>query len=105
MRETQYLVIDTVRARRLTLDDVINPGARSDLQRRLEAALRARAEGGTGTPLSQSGYFEDFAPPPENFTFSPKGITFHWDPYEIAPYSEGPIEVTLPYKELGDIWN
>lgn len=28
------------------------------------------------------------------------GIVFHWDAYEIAPYSMGPIDVTVPASEL-----
>lgn len=29
--------------------------------------------------------------------FSPDGITFYYNPYEIAPYSQGSTEVTVPY--------
>lgn len=29
-----------------------------------------------------------------------KGIVFQYDPYDIAPYSTGPIEILVPYKEL-----
>lgn len=29
--------------------------------------------------------------------FTPEGITFYYNPYEIAPFSEGATEVTVPY--------
>ena len=29
-----------------------------------------------------------------------KGIVFQYDPYEIAPYSTGPIEIFLPYRKI-----
>ena len=32
-----------------------------------------------------------------------KGLRIHWDPYDIAPHSMGPIEVTIPFAELGEV--
>jgi hypothetical protein len=40
---------------------------------------------------------------PDNFGIAVEGIVFHWDPYEIAPYSMGPIDVTVPADELAAI--
>lgn len=36
------------------------------------------------------------------FTLSAAGLTFHFDPYEVASYAEGSYEVTLPFAELLD---
>jgi Deacetylase PdaC/Protein of unknown function (DUF3298) len=32
------------------------------------------------------------------FTMSPKGLTFHFAPYAVASYAEGPLEVTVPFE-------
>jgi len=38
-----------------------------------------------------------------NFEVSPKGITFYYNQYEIAPYSQGPIIVSIPMSKLKGI--
>lgn len=42
---------------------------------------------------------------PDNLGVTADGLIFHWDAYEIAPYSMGPIEVTVPAAELNPIVN
>lgn len=37
---------------------------------------------------------------PENFAFTDKGLTFYYNPYEIAPYSAGLIEFVVPYEKV-----
>jgi hypothetical protein len=32
------------------------------------------------------------------FTLSPRGISFHFAPYEVGSYAEGPREVTIPFE-------
>ncbi|MDR2383940.1 MAG: RsiV family protein [Prevotellaceae bacterium] len=43
----------------------------------------------------------------DNYRFTPEGIAFYYDPYEIAPYSFGIIELKLPYEKIKDLikWN
>jgi Protein of unknown function (DUF3298)/Deacetylase PdaC len=36
------------------------------------------------------------------FTLSPKGLTFHFSPYSVASYAEGPLEVTVPFELIKD---
>lgn len=40
---------------------------------------------------------------PDNLGVTADGLIFHWDAYEIAPYSMGPIEVTVPAADLNPI--
>jgi hypothetical protein len=103
MREKQYLVIDPRAEKTFTLDDVLKDGSRPALGRLVEAALRARAGLAPTLPLTQGGYFEDSPEIPENFFLSAQGLGFHWDPYEIAPYAMGPIEITIPYGDMKDL--
>ncbi|MDR2562536.1 MAG: DUF3298 and DUF4163 domain-containing protein [Prevotellaceae bacterium] len=41
----------------------------------------------------------------ENFALTVNGLTFYYNPYEIAPYSAGQIQFTVPYSELRDCIN
>jgi hypothetical protein len=42
----------------------------------------------------------DSLPPANNCIITTKGITYSYDPYEIAPYAAGQIKLYIPYKEL-----
>ena len=39
--------------------------------------------------------------PPSNFRMTEEGLVLIYNPYEIAPYSEGVIEIPLPFAALG----
>jgi hypothetical protein len=96
--EKQYLVIDPVSAKALTLEDFLGEDELAGLQSRVTAALAASAGLKPGTPLSEGGFFTDEPEFTGNFFVTKKGLGFHWDQYEIAPYSQGPIEVILPWQ-------
>ena len=109
MREKQYLVIGTARNEPLTLDKLIPEQARGKVEELIEQALRRLpADGGiqpgAGTPadgsLTHWGYLVDQAALTDNFFLTPAGLGLHWDPYEIAPYFRGPIEIVIPYGDL-----
>ena len=38
-----------------------------------------------------------------NFIISDEGISFHYNQYEIAPYSQGPIDVNIPMSKLEEL--
>lgn len=41
----------------------------------------------------------------DDFIFSTEGLVFFYNPYEIAPYAAGIIEVKLPYKGIAEYIN
>lgn len=38
--------------------------------------------------------------PNQNFCFTKEGIMYGYNPYEIAPYVQGSVELIIPYKEI-----
>lgn len=58
-----------------------------------------------GVDLEDAGYFlanhKFFIP--ANYVFTPEGVLFFYNPYEIAAYARGPIELSIPYEELKGI--
>jgi len=50
--------------------------------------------------LDELDFWEDAIKPNGNFYISDEGIVYVFNPYEIAPYSTGQTEVTLPYDRL-----
>lgn len=53
--------------------------------------------------LEQSDYWTDSIKPNGNFYLSDEGITYVFNPYEIAPYYYGLTEVLLPYSRLENL--
>jgi hypothetical protein len=55
-------------------------------------------------PLSNA-LFENSIEPTNNFCITKKGILFLYNPYEIAAYAMGEIELFIPFEELKTVVN
>lgn len=65
-----------------------------------EQILEQSAEIGSVADLSELDFWEDKIAPNDNFYVSDEGLVYIYNPYDIAPYSMGQIEVSLPYAKL-----
>ena len=102
--EETLFVFDGRSGKALSWDDVIAPGSRPIFERAAEAEFR-RARGIQPTQTLQDAGFtfeNDTFALPHNFALTDKGISCHYNPFEVAPYVMGatnftvPIEVVLP---------
>ncbi|MDR2069101.1 MAG: RsiV family protein [Spirochaetaceae bacterium] len=105
MREKDYFVVDLVEKKQIRLKDLFPEGTKEALKTRVEDALRVYSALEPGAPLSTGYYFNDSVEPSEDYFLTPEGIGFHWDPYEIAPYSVGAVKIIIPYKDIEDLLN
>ncbi len=73
----------------------------------VEQQLRADRGLGAGDDLEAAGFWlpEEGFSLPDNLGVVADGLLFHWDAYEIAPYSMGAIDVLVPAGELAGIVN
>jgi hypothetical protein len=71
----------------------------------VERHLRADRGLGPDDDLEAAGFWfpEQGFTLPDNLGITAEGVVFHWDAYEIAPYSMGPIDVTVPVEDLAGI--
>lgn len=83
----------------LTLDKILKNNAISELTKICERKL---LEMFTGETLSDAGMFEDYLELnfDQDFYLTSNALVLQFDPYEIAPYSMGNIEVIIPFEEL-----
>lgn len=95
-----YYVIDLESLRVMTLADFFRDPRGPELEAEVMAALRRYSGLAEDQPLSAGIFFEDQTGPGANFFITEEGLGLHWDPYEIAPYSEGGIEILLPWKTI-----
>jgi hypothetical protein len=95
-----YFVLDTKLLLRAVLSDILKADSSEELQKQIDGALRAKYGGGSYASLTDLGFLTDTVERSENFFVSREGLGFCWNPYEIAPYSMGTIEVVLPYEQI-----
>jgi hypothetical protein len=100
-----HRVYDAVSGRRLRLDEIVRPEARDSLTRLAERAFRAARDLEPAADLGEAGFwFKDgrFALNDE-VGARPEGLVFRFNPYEVAPYSMGATEFTVPWAEAGPL--
>ena len=102
MRETKYFLIGRDEAGPISLDRLIREWAAPALMRLAEEEIRRHFDIAEGRPLTDV-LFEDHLAVPDNFFLGPGGLGFHWDPYEIAPYSAGPVDLSIPWAQCADL--
>ena len=66
----------------------------------LEALIVQTDEAETKKDLRRLGYSVADVVPNENFYVTPEGITYVYNPYEIAPYAMGCIQISLPWDSI-----
>jgi hypothetical protein len=101
--EKTFFVLDMDTRSRIALEDIL--GAEGLPKKEIDDALRTVYGGAGGEPLTGIGFFGDTAPVTGNFFVSREGLGFCWNPYEIAPYSMGTIEIVLPYDRIESLLN
>jgi hypothetical protein len=102
---TLHYVFDLKAPKALGFEDVIAEEGLSGLYTLVDRELRLYADELTGQPLSPNAplsagiYFEDSVAPAD-FYPAADGLHFSWNPYEIAAYTYGEIEITLDWDDL-----
>lgn len=100
-----YANFDPRQGRKLALDDLFQPGYRERLIRIAEQEFRRARQMGPGDTFESAGFWFDNNQfrLPDNFFISERGLSFFYNPYEIAPYAMGSVEFTLSRAALQSI--
>ncbi len=99
---TANRVFDLSAQQAITLGNLFSGENISEVGVLLRQALAALNECESVEQLAQSGIFfsANDIEPTDNFLLDDNGLTWIYDPYEIAPYAYGPVTVSLSWKEL-----
>lgn len=99
------LAFDRKRTGAMRLSDIFRPAYQARLQTVLEKHLRVQYDLGADQPLDgrKGMLFNAHLPLTSNFYVTGKGIGFIYNPYEVAPYSYGIIELYVPFREVTDL--
>ncbi|WP_291722266.1 DUF3298 and DUF4163 domain-containing protein [Bernardetia sp.] len=98
-----YLVIDVKNGKEIKLDDIFDQQAIATLEKKM--IKKAYEYTGFENPVSlqDAGYLVDKIEASDNFSLNAKGITFVYQPYEIAPYAAGMPSFLFTWEELKDL--
>lgn len=102
---TTNRVFDMSSQNTVTLSNLFNEESLSVVADNLRQALAIQNDCQTVDELIQSGIFFSAGEiePNDNFLLDNKGLTWIYDPYEIAPYAYGPVTVSLSWNQLVDL--
>ena len=100
-----FYTFDRETGRSLTLADIVKDT--TTLLSVVEKAFRKHQELQPHTNLEENGYFlrDGHFFLPTNVGMNREGLVFYYNPYEIAAYVVGPIQVTVPYTQLSTLLN
>ena len=87
------------------LDDLFKPGFEEALNKVGEKIFTEKQKLKPDENLNDAGYWFDnnHFELNDNFLIKKKGLLFIFNPYEVAAYVYGAIEVFIPYKEIKDL--
>lgn len=100
---SQMLVLnfDKATGKTLTLEDIMVPGYKVKLNEMLQEALMKKTACKDINELHDKGYlFSMEMYPSSNFILGKDAVIFIYNPYEIAPYAAGRIDLTVDYETL-----
>jgi hypothetical protein len=102
----QFFTTDIETRKILTLQILFNRSALEDLLPILEKYYLIEKGLKPGMSLKDAGLFENkISKNPSSCYITDKGMGFIYNPYSIAPYSEGMIHIFVPYVDLAPLIN
>lgn len=92
--------LDAGQCKLIKLHQVIDSSDYDTLSVLLEDELRSNFSIDSAESLVNFGFFMDTLIIPRNFLATSQGLLFLYNPYEIAPYAFGSIELFIPFTKL-----
>ncbi len=102
---TNFINFDLQSGNAIELTDIIEPGYQEQLNKIAEDIFRKKQGLEPGETLSDAGYWfeDDKFKLNDNFLIEEIGLLFVFNPYEVAAYAVGEIEVFIPIEKLEEI--
>jgi hypothetical protein len=100
---TSFVNYSRKTGKKIVLKDLFIDGYDAKLKEVAEEYYKAYYGLKPGANLTDAGWFENRFVLADTFAITPKGLYFHYNAYEIKPYSEGETTLLLPYDRLSEI--
>ncbi|MBA3647566.1 MAG: DUF3298 and DUF4163 domain-containing protein [Chitinophagales bacterium] len=89
----------------LKLDDILKPSEINQISQLENGQLRKDYNIQAGHALTDAGFLIDKVESNNNFFITKSGLGFTYNPYEIAPYVFGSVNVIIPWNQLQPLIN
>lgn len=97
----KYMVFNKKSGNLMTLEDILNPGYETQLNKLIDGAFRKEKGLSPEDDLTKKGnLFENKITFNNNFTVTNDSLKFYYNNYEIAAYAYGPTEISIPLSDL-----
>ncbi len=105
INSVRFINIQPHTGARVTLGDVLKPGYEAVLTRAGERVFRQDHKLAPAESLQEHAFEfpDDKFRLPANYGFSPDGIVFYYNSYEIGSYAAGPTQLVIPYSALAGV--
>lgn len=100
---TSAICFDVKEKKVMVLEDILSIDSLT-LQKIVEKNFKARSGLKPNEPMTEV-LFENKLPANDNFYFTNKGLGFIYQPYEVAAYAFGIVNVFIPYNEVRQYLN
>ncbi|MEN9847168.1 MAG: hypothetical protein RIS36_2315 [Pseudomonadota bacterium] len=106
-RDEQIFVFDGQSGKVLTWDDILVTESRDIFVRAAEAEFRRARDIKPSESLEEAGFTfpNDTFALPLNFAITDRGVSLHYNPYEVGPYVMGPTDCVVPIDVAGPALN
>jgi hypothetical protein len=98
-----YYVVDLKKMKPLYWEEFFADPESLELYGSVLEGLRIHAGLEKDARLTSGFFFEEEPEMTPNFFLTPDGMGFRWNPYEIAPYSAGPVEIVIPWGKIRNL--
>lgn len=106
-RDEQIFVFDGKSGKVLTWEDILAPESKDIFVRAAEAEFRRARDIKPSESLEEAGFTfpNDTFALPLNFAVTDRGVSLHYNPYEVGPYVMGPTDCVVPIDVAGPALN
>jgi len=99
----KYLVFDISENKVIKISEIVSAEKQPLLNALLQEKIRTHYHIKTEKSLTDMGFFQDSITATRNFYMHPGGLGFYYNVYEIAPFSNGPTDLFIPWTQLEGI--
>jgi hypothetical protein len=100
LQTRDYTVVNLLTGKPITLNEIFSGDYKTALTNILNKKLRKIHNINADEKLTENGFFVESIKPTKNFYITSNGIGFFYNHYEIAPYSDGPDDIFIPFTDL-----
>ena len=100
MYSTEYHTYSLLDGYEFTAADLLGADKMEPLAALIRAKVCEMSGAASDDELSANGFFPEYISVTDNFRITPEGMIFHYNPYEIACYANGEIDIEVTREEL-----